>query len=81
MESNSVVENDNLREAEIAFNKKFPERKNSKLKSVSSMPLINANSLKKSQSRSTIVNEFDDDAPLAYVSIYPINKLIKIIII
>ncbi|ORX57333.1 hypothetical protein BCR36DRAFT_256719, partial [Piromyces finnis] len=53
---------------EISFNNSFSEKGNKKLKSVSSMPLI-SNSLKKSLSKSVLVHEFDDDAPLAYVSI------------
>eukprot|EP00833_Pecoramyces_ruminatium_P002308 jgi/Orpsp1_1/1176340/evm.model.c7180000057246.1 len=69
LESNTVEENDELKAAEIAFNKKFPERPNSKLKSVSSMPLISTNSIKKSSSKAALVHEFDDDAPLAYLKI------------
>ncbi|ORY18915.1 DENN-domain-containing protein [Neocallimastix californiae] len=62
LESNIIAGNNEVKEAELAFNKKFP---NYKLKSVSSMPLINSNTLKKSVSKQNIVHEYDDNAPLA----------------
>ncbi|OUM60222.1 hypothetical protein PIROE2DRAFT_14077 [Piromyces sp. E2] len=69
LETNHVPVND-PRPKEMSFNNNsFQDKALTKLKSVSSMPLINSNSLKKSLSKSVLVHEFDDDAPLAYVSI------------
>jgi len=69
LESNTIEENNKLKTSEISFNKTVPESPNTKLKSVNSMPLISANSLKNSITKSSIVHEYDDDAPLAYLKI------------
>jgi len=69
LETNHVPVNE-PKAKEMSINNSLPENKaNVKLKSVSSMPLISSSSIKKSLSKSVLVHEFDDDAPLAYVSI------------